>query len=256
MDRKKVFFLLFIVILLITFYLTHNIQEPSRIYSAESLPELGEREDLGNLLEALGFKSAIEVGVFKGEFAEKLLKKWPSFNVYYGVDPYIHQPNYKELTNVKPEEQDSVYQTAKKRLEIFGSRVNFIRMSAIEGATKFKKNSIDFVYLDGRHDYCSVMEELLAYYPILKCGGIMAGHDFVNVFVNDQTDWTICPNGEKVTHKGGGVKGTFSIVLYFLFKFLFNSFLGAVLEFIEKNNIKSFRTTKNSWPSFYFFKEC
>jgi hypothetical protein len=30
-----------------------------------------------------------------------------------------------------------------------------------------------------RHDYCGVMEDLVAYWPKLRSGGIIAGHDYV-----------------------------------------------------------------------------
>jgi len=75
----------------------------------------------------------------------------------------------------------------------------------------FKDNSIDFIYLDGRHDYCAVKEELEAYYPKVSCNGIMAGHDFIfaNQTRSKKNDWTICENGEKVYVKGGGVKGKY-----------------------------------------------
>lgn len=173
-----------------------------------NLPILNNRDEFGKLLQTIGYKSAIEVGVFKGQFAAHLLKTWPSFEKYYGIDPYVFQKNYKEKTNVPEEQQNDVYNQALQTLtQIGGKRVKLIRKSAIEGVKEFKDYSIDFIYLDGRHDYCAVREELDAYYPKLKCNGIMAGHDFINALVNAETDWRVCENGTKVEIKGGGVKG-------------------------------------------------
>jgi len=202
------------------------------------LPVLQDRQQFGKFLEKNGYKIAIEVGVFKGTFAAELLKTWPSFEKYYGIDPYIFQKNYKELTNLAEEQQDGVYNEALTLLtSIGGDRVKLIRKSAIEGVKEFKDNSIDFIYLDGRHDYCAVREELDAYYPILKCNGIMAGHDFVDSLVNSVTDWRVCENGTMVNIKGGGVKG-------------------AVLDFVERYNIKTLQKTADGWSSFYILKEC
>jgi len=44
----------------------------------------------------------------------------------------------------------------------------------------------DFVYVDARHDYKGVYEDMVAYWPKLKKGGIMAGHDYVTQFEGPQ----------------------------------------------------------------------
>jgi hypothetical protein len=172
------------------------------------MPVLENRRQFGKFLEENGYKIAIEVGVFKGSFAMDLLKTWPSFEKYYGIDPYVLQKNYKDRTNLAEEKQDGVYnRTLELLTSIGGDRVKLIRKPAMEGVKEFEDNSVDFIYLDGRHNYCAVREELDAYYPKLKCNGIMAGHDFMPPLVNIHTDWRVCENGTIVTIKGGGVKG-------------------------------------------------
>ena len=42
-----------------------------------------------------------------------------------------------------------------------------------------KKESLDFVYLDARHDFCAMIEDLEAYWPLVAPGGILAGHDYM-----------------------------------------------------------------------------
>ena len=36
----------------------------------------------------------------------------------------------------------------------------------------------DFVYIDAAHDYASVMADLEAWWPVVKKGGMMGGHDY------------------------------------------------------------------------------
>jgi predicted O-methyltransferase YrrM len=36
----------------------------------------------------------------------------------------------------------------------------------------------DFIYLDASHDELSVSQDLRAYWPLLRTGGVMAGDDF------------------------------------------------------------------------------
>ena len=53
-------------------------------------------------------------------------------------------------------------------------------MYSIEAAKKLRKESLDFVYIDARHDYCAMMEDLEAYWPLVTPGGILAGHDYMS----------------------------------------------------------------------------
>jgi hypothetical protein len=40
--------------------------------------------------------------------------------------------------------------------------------------------SLDYVYIDADHSYKSVQEDLIAWYPKVKVGGLFAGHDWWN----------------------------------------------------------------------------
>lgn len=42
----------------------------------------------------------------------------------------------------------------------------------------FSDNSIDFIYIDALHDYESVKKDLHGWYPKVKKGGILSGHDY------------------------------------------------------------------------------
>ena len=46
-------------------------------------------------------------------------------------------------------------------------------------ASQHPDQSLDFVYLDSDHKYQSVKSEIEAWYPKVKVGGILAGHDYI-----------------------------------------------------------------------------
>ncbi len=59
-----------------------------------------------------------------------------------------------------------------------GTKAEILEMRSVAGSKVFKDNSIDLVYIDAAHDFKSVTEDIEAWYPKVKSGGILAGHDF------------------------------------------------------------------------------
>ena len=51
-----------------------------------------------------------------------------------------------------------------------------------DDAVKEIHEPLDFVYVDGNHDYEFVKNDIENFYPLLKKGGVMGGHDFYNGF--------------------------------------------------------------------------
>ena len=53
-------------------------------------------------------------------------------------------------------------------------------MLSVEAASLFENGSFDFVYLDADHSFESVWQDLSVWYPKIRIGGILAGHDFLD----------------------------------------------------------------------------
>ena len=77
-------------------------------------------------------------------------------------------------------QQDARYAHVVKTMEArFPGRAAVHRMLSVEAAATLADSSLDYVYIDARHDYSGVMEDLRAWYPKLRAGGLLAGHDFI-----------------------------------------------------------------------------
>merc|ERR1719382_659520 len=74
----------------------------------------------------------------------------------------------------------------------FWPRVSLLQLSTREAAPVFADKGVGFIYVDARHDYCAVREDLALYWPKLAPGGILAGDDF------GKREWPWCQNGTKI----------------------------------------------------------
>lgn len=140
--------------------------------------ELKRRARFGEFLNARGLTGeAVEVGTHRGEFAEELLSLWRG-RLLRCVDPYIdNMPNYDDPAN-GPNRQADMNQAA-GRLKRFPGRAVIMRMTSLEGAEWFKDRSLDFVYVDAMHTRPAVDDDLRAWWPKVRPGGILAGHDII-----------------------------------------------------------------------------
>ena len=92
---------------------------------------------------------------------------------------------YVNLDNVTQEVHDRFHAEAVSRLRRFGERSTVWRMTGQEAARRISDHTLDFVYLDARHDYESVRDDLVDWFPKIRAGGILAGHDYIDgTFVN------------------------------------------------------------------------
>ena len=112
----------------------------------------------------------VEVGVFQGDHAETILRRHKDVAVIYCVDPY--QP-YEQPVDVI-----AAKKTAHKRLKKYSNRAIFIEEGSVEAASRFSREFVDFVYLDGNHEKPHVKADAESWWPKIKRGGVMGGHDF------------------------------------------------------------------------------
>ena len=121
-----------------------------------------------------------EVGTHEGTFADFMLHvNWDLHLTV--VDPWIHQDVTQDASNVSDEEHQSAYEICMGKFSQYKKKhppVQVIRDFSLNAVKQFDDETFDFVYLDSRHDYRSVYDDISAWYPKVKRGGILAGHDY------------------------------------------------------------------------------
>ncbi len=132
------------------------------------------RDDLPQFFVDMGYKVGGEIGVYKGKFTEKFCKAGLAM---YGIDPWLAYGSGKG-SPIMQNISDSNYLIAKNRLKIY-TRCKIIRKTSMEAVSDFHDKSLDFVYIDGDHEFKIVTEDIREWSKKVKPGGIIAGHDYV-----------------------------------------------------------------------------
>lgn len=102
------------------------------------------------------------------------------------VDPFYFEKYYKEGLNsyqqnpyyVEDYDLNKVYEEFLENIKPVQHVINHIKDFSTNASSKYKNNSLDFVFLDGNHLYKSVIADIEHWLPKIKIDGILSGHDF------------------------------------------------------------------------------
>lgn len=130
------------------------------------------------LIDALEFKSGVEIGVDKGEYSLTLLNRSRLERLYcvdtwqddFGSD---YKPDYYAKNgNVRFKQAEDTLNTKTR------GTFKMIRSKSTTASKRFKYYSLDFCFIDGDHSLEGVYTDLKAWIHKVKIGGIVAGHDY------------------------------------------------------------------------------
>jgi len=121
----------------------------------------------------------VEVGVCEGNYSEIILKMWRGKKLYL-IDSWRFLPDDIDFLNVDHNGQLNAMAKTFMKTYDYGSKAVLIRESSVDASKLFIEGSLDFCYIDASHDKKNVMDDLNAWYPKVKSGGIVAGHDYID----------------------------------------------------------------------------
>lgn len=214
------------------------------------LKKIHSLSDLGKFAQKTRKFSMIEIGNSIPNITLDILLNWPSFGFFSLIEEWNDpgmltairkHSKYKDYSITRSfNEQEELFSNFEQSIvPIFGANRTFIQVD------KFNKNmdgyfdeSIDFIYLNKRFDYCTTQSLLEFIWPKLKCWGIISGYGYMTASkqkkLDPNQDWNYCLNGEK---KDEAVKG-------------------AVDDFVLLTGTPYLGHTNDKWPSWFFLKYC
>lgn len=103
----------------------------------------------------------VEVGVLRGEFAAQIRERRGDLQ-YTGIDSW--DKHYAQYHNAA--------------IRHVGGWGTLIKATSVYAASKLEYEVFDLVYIDAFHEREAVLADLNAWWPKVKKGGILSGHDY------------------------------------------------------------------------------
>lgn len=117
---------------------------------------------------------AVEIGVALATNAIDMLQHL-SLKRLYLVDPYSP---YNYGTPQEATDKRENYKSAFLYLFPWQSKTTLITQESVFASELFDNEFFDYVYIDGNHTAEAVQADILAWFPKVKKGGILGGHDY------------------------------------------------------------------------------
>lgn len=179
----------------------------------------------------------VEVGTFQGKYANHILQKWKGKLYLVDVWNRLDDQEYKDASNNI--EYEKIYRDCMENIRGNEQRCFMIRSHSKNAVDLFSDESLDFVYIDANHKYDFVKEDIEIWYPKVRVGGILAGHDYLDMNWYDEKIYLENGKDKHIWLNNDGnswYAGVFGVN-------------PAVDEFVQKNNLNLNKTSEwlGSW---------
>lgn len=126
-------------------------------------------------------QKALEVGSYLGESTIIFATHFPKIEELIAIDPFSLTYNSDNLFDEK-----AVLEIYEKFLININPypQIKHLKTTSDEAALISKNEHYDFIYIDGCHQYHSVIKDIQNWLPKVRKGGFISFHDFDNTEVN------------------------------------------------------------------------
>lgn len=137
-----------------------------------------DREQIGEFLRYYNLNgTGVELGTFKGQFANTILNSWGGRLLMIDIWRELPQDEYDDVSNHR--DHIDAYSETMENIKGFEDRAYMLRMRGEHACNLISDRSLDFVYIDANHTYQAVKDDIRMWYPKVKSGGLVMGHDYL-----------------------------------------------------------------------------
>jgi hypothetical protein len=119
----------------------------------------------------------VEVGSWKGRSASFMAVEIRNSRKRIQFD-CIDTWDGSEEHDLSDKPKDWLYHEFKKNTLLVSEYINPIRSTSVDASHLYDNRSLDFCFIDAAHDYENVKADIIHWYPKVKFGGVIAGHDY------------------------------------------------------------------------------
>jgi hypothetical protein len=123
-------------------------------------------------------RSVAEIGVYRGNFAARILASAAVIDSYTMIDPWRFIPSWNKPANNSDLYFEECFNSTLKATSFAAAKLRILRGTTVEVISRIPDASLDFVYIDGDHTLKGIAIDLISIYPKIKDGGWIAGDDF------------------------------------------------------------------------------
>ncbi len=134
---------------------------------------ISRHRELLALWHDLDYREIVEIGTEGGRYAEEICRANPQAHLTC-VDPWLAYDRYED--HVSQPKLDDFFAAATARLAPYNTTL--IREASLDAVKRFQPGSVDAVFIDGNHHFYFVVQDIIAWAPIVRAGGMVAGHDY------------------------------------------------------------------------------
>ena len=131
-----------------------------------------------NFINILGVQNFAEIGIFRGDFAEKMLRNCECLEKYYMIDPWRNLDAWDKPANANNETLELLMQKSLEKTAFARDRRIVLRGKTTEVIDAIPDDSLELAYIDGDHTLKGITIDLIRTFPKIKTGGYVGGDDF------------------------------------------------------------------------------
>lgn len=183
-------------------------QDLNRLYRDATIAWGDSHNKLPPIINERSYRIGLEIGLAYGNHSDSILSS-TQVEKLYGVDPYSNYSEYEhDGMCLEQGRMNVLCDLVRQRLSYYGDRFEHLRKRSEECAGSFADSFFDFVYVDGNHSWEFVKKDIEMWWPKVREGGVLAGHDYNHPnfpYVTYEVDKLAAAHGKQVNYLGAHV---------------------------------------------------
>src|SRR5829696_583835 len=118
-----------------------------------------------------GAASVAEIGVYRGDFAARLLAECADISTYFMIDPWRHLSDWNKPANRSDEVFERYLEETLQKTSAWADKRVVLRGKTADVIHQVPDGALDFAYVDGDHTLRGITIDLVKVFPKVRAGG-------------------------------------------------------------------------------------